>query len=233
MYASLARGIAAMASLGGAVLVVACGAENGKSDRGQQPQYAGFPNFGGFGSSPLASGGFPMTGGFGGAASSAGVVGQGGIIASGGFFSTGGIAQVGTGGVFDPGPPPTGQILDCRGTGPCRLDDGDACCIAASVNNGVVQSISENCIPPNASCEYPFTIARCDGPEDCRQSEVCCGTLRPFGNAQLFGEIECVPAGECTAGQKFVVCRQGVTACPVGTTCGTFPTLPDDILVCR
>jgi len=139
----------------------------------------------------------------------------------------------GTGGVIDPGPKPTGQMLDCQGTGPCRLDDGDACCIAASVRNGVVTNLSVNCIPPNASCDYPFTIAYCDGPEDCRQSEACCGTLKPFGDAQIFGEVACLPAGECSGSGKFVVCRPGVTQCPGGTTCGTFPTLPPDIQVCR
>jgi hypothetical protein len=113
------------------------------------------------------------------------------------------------------------------------LDDGDACCIAASVNNGVVTNMSVNCIPPNASCDYPFTIAYCDGPEDCRQSEACCGTLKPFGTAQLFGQVECLPAAECSGPQKFVVCRPGITQCPGGTTCGTFPTLSPDIQVCR
>jgi hypothetical protein len=113
------------------------------------------------------------------------------------------------------------------------LDDGDACCIGANATNGTVTSISENCIPPNASCDYPFSIAHCDGPEDCRASEACCGTLHPFGNVNLFGELACLPAGECTGSQRFVVCRPGITTCPGTTTCGSYPTLPADIMVCR
>jgi hypothetical protein len=231
MYALRARGIVGLVGvLAGAGVIVACGSpDNGRERSGQNAQTAGFGNFGGFASYPLGAGASPTTGGSGGVM----LTGQGGIIASGGAFP-GGSGPIGTGGgVIDPGPKPTGQMLDCQGTGPCRLDDGDACCIAASVNNGVVTNMSVNCIPPNASCEYPFTIAYCDGPEDCRQSEACCGTLKPFGTAQLFGEVECLPASECAGPQKFVVCRPGVTQCPGGTTCGTFPTLPPDIQVCR
>jgi hypothetical protein len=224
MYAPRPRGIVGLVCV---LLAVACGAPD--NERGRNVQ-----NYGGFGSVPFGAGGFAAGGGFAGA-STGGVMltGQGGIIANGGAFPAGGSA-INTGGVvIDPGPKPTGQMLDCRGTGPCRLDDGDACCIAASVNNGVVTNLTVNCIPPNASCEYPFTIAHCDGPEDCRQSEACCGTLKPFGDAQLFGEVACVPVGECSGAQKFVVCRPGITQCPGGTTCGTFPTLPDDIQICR
>jgi hypothetical protein len=232
MYAPRARGVEGLVCIfAGAALVIACGSpDNGRGNSGQNVQGAGYPNYGGFASTPLGAGGFPAAGGF--ATGGAVLTGQGGIIASGGVLP-GGAGSVGTGGTIDPGPKPTGQMLDCQGTGPCRLDDGDACCIAASVNNGVVTNLSVNCIPPNASCEYPFSVAHCDGPEDCRQSEACCGTLKPFGDAQLFGEIECLPASECQGAQKYVVCRSGITQCPGGTTCGTFPTLPVDIQVCR
>jgi len=192
------------------------------------------------------TGGF-YAGGFGGAASGAsfgagGIIGAGGILPNGGVSATGGMLTMGTGGIppatggvpIDPGPPPTGQILACRGTGPCRIDDHDACCIGATTDSqGNVVSISENCIPPGASCNYPFSLAHCDGPEDCRQTDVCCGTLKPYGNVPLFGDVSCAPAGQCTGSGKYVVCRQGITACPVGTTCGSFPTLPADITVCR
>jgi hypothetical protein len=233
MYALRVRGNVGLVFVcAAAALAVACGSnDTGRGNSGQNVQ-AGYANAAGFGGYPFASGGF-SAGGWGGAASGGAViVGQGGIIASGGALMAG-APPVGTGGVIDPGPKPTGQMLDCQGTGPCRLDDGDACCIAASVNNGVVTSMSVNCIPPSASCDYPFTIAYCDGPEDCRQSEACCGTLKPFGTAQLFGEVACVPAGECTGAQKFIVCRAGITQCPGGTSCGPFPTLPSDMNVCR
>lgn len=227
MYALPARGITGFVCLC-ASLVVACGSTvDGKFTPANNT--GGFGNFGA--APPFGTGGFIATGGVSGVAS---FVGQGGIPASGGVPATGGIPAMNTGGVIDPGPPPTGQILDCRGTGPCRIDDGDACCIGATTDSsGNVVSISENCIPPNASCNYPFSLAHCDGPEDCRQSDVCCGTLKPFGNVQLFGDVSCQPASQCPANGKYVVCRPGITQCPVGTTCGTFPTLPSDITVCR
>lgn len=234
MNALGARGIRIVFGVA-AALSTACGADNGQSPTSQSGT-GGFA-FGGF----AAFAGVATTGGFGGSASGAGFVGAGGIIASGGFVASGGFPggggtpPPGTGGVVvDPGPEPKGQILDCRGTGPCLIDDGDACCIGASTDSsGNVTSVSENCIPPTASCTYPLSIAHCDGPEDCRTTEVCCGTLKPYGKVPLFGDLACQPAGECTGNQKFVVCRQGITVCPGSTTCGTFPTLPPDILVCR
>lgn len=234
MYALGVRRIAGPGCFLSFLLVAACGSPESKSASSTNNP-VGYSGAAGFAGVQAGSGGIaPAAGGFGGAASGAGIMGAGGIVATGGVApATGGTLPMGTGGVVDPGPAPTGQILDCRGTGPCRIDDGDACCIGANATNGTVTSISENCIPPNASCDYPFTIARCDGPEDCRASDVCCGTLHPFGNVQLFGEVACESANTCVGDQKFVVCRQGITVCPAGKTCGPFPTLPSDISVCR
>jgi hypothetical protein len=231
MYALRTRGSVALAlSCLVASLASACGSPSSERNEPVRMGLAGFQT---------GNGGFGvMTGGFGGAAS---LTGAGGILLNGGAPGSGGFpppgtggVPLGTGGVIDPGPPPTGQILDCRGTGPCRLDDHDACCIAVNMSNGTVTSMSVNCIPPNASCDYPFTIAHCDGPEDCRASEVCCGTLKPFGPENpIFGDVTCRPAGECAGSGKFIVCRAGVTACPGGTTCGLYPTLPEDMMVCH
>ena len=241
MYELQARRLATLTAVYlASTLTVACGSD--QPELKNHSTAGGFGGFGarqvaGFGGGQLGSGGVQLGAGgivVGGAASGAGFMGGGGFMANGGAPATGGMLQLGTGGVVDPGPRPTGQILDCRGTGPCLIDDGDACCIGASTDShGTVVSISENCIPPNASCNYPLSIAYCDGPEDCRPSEVCCGILKPYGNVPLFGELSCQPAGMCGDSQRLVVCRQGVNACPGTTTCGSYPTLPADISVCR
>src|SRR5436190_14131979 len=91
------------------VLMTACGSPSDDQRPAQNNQLAtaGW-NFGGYASSPYVGGaagttagfgGIGVGGGAGGVGNAAGVFGQGGIIASGG---------VGTGGVVDPGPPPTG-----------------------------------------------------------------------------------------------------------------------------
>lgn len=56
----------------------------------------------------------------------------------------------------------------------------------------------------------------CDGPEDCENGQICCGTLAQ--NQQGYSQFTC--AAQCSGtGQQRIACHEGETMCPTGLIC--------------
>ena len=80
---------------------------------------------------------------------------------------------------------------------------------------------TDTCIDESASCSCELqgcTVMQthCDGPEDCENGQLCCGTLAQNGN----GYDDFVCAAQCQAtGQQRVACHDQDDKCPSGLVC--------------
>ncbi len=119
-----------------------------------------------------------------------GAGGMAGTGGSGGTAGTGGAAGANAG-------------VDC---GSVHCDPGGACCITST----------------NAACDNQCNgvVVSCDGPEDCGDAEVCCGTMVGAGS---YTEIKC--STTCTDTNKTVVCHTPQD-CPPGKDCTASAVLP-------
>jgi hypothetical protein len=83
---------------------------------------------------------------------------------------------------------------------------------------------TDTCIPSTTACscgalECLATNVKCDGPEDCMQDEVCCGTPALDGDdADGYTKFEC--AKSCSQKlHQHEACHAGTTTCPAGLVC--------------
>ena len=79
--------------------------------------------------------------------------------------------------------------------------------------------MTDSCIDATASCDCSLSNcstleAHCDGPEDCDDGQVCCGTLQ--GNTYV--EFTCEANCDYRGGQR-IACHQVEPDCPNGTVC--------------
>jgi hypothetical protein len=183
---------------------------------------------GGFGSGPTGGTVASLDGGVG------GLVGMGGVVASGGLVGTGGTGD--TGGSFGSGGTAgsasayaPGAAADCNGT-PCNTANGDVCCVIVSNSSGM-RTVYATCTPMGVACSIPLSArARCDGPEDCTEGSVCCGTLGAFPG--VYTELGCVPGASCTGTGKQVMCHARDGSSCSGGVCNPTLTLPDKYGTC-
>jgi hypothetical protein len=150
-------------------------------------------------------------------------VGAGGTTANGGANASGGSG----GATADPYQ--STAAAECNGT-PCSTAGGAACCTIVSSSGGQ-RTVYATCTPAGSACALPVTTAaHCDGPEDCGQGFVCCGTLSLLG---IYSELSCIPSASCTGTGKQVMChpRNGGGQCN-GGGCNTTLTLPDGYGAC-
>lgn len=144
------------------------------------------------GGEPVASGGEPMVGGgllsdTGGLPASGGTTASGGenAAATGGTSATGGGEQSGgvmteTGGsLLDIAPAEGAPGVACGVALPVLCaSDAEKCCLRSLRTDSCIAA-SESCTCDLAGCTT--TEAYCDGPEDCPDSQVCCGTAGATG----------------------------------------------------
>ena len=92
---------------------------------------------------------------------------------------------------------------------------------------------ADTCIATDAECTCALqgcTVmeAFCDGPEDCADGEVCCGTLAQSGA----GYDSFVCATQCmSTGNQRVACHADETECPAGDICANSQLLTN-VQVC-
>ena len=181
--------------------------------------------FGGAGTGAPGSGGSAGTGGAGTGGGSGGVGGSG---ATGG--SEGGPPDSGTGGSVDSGG--SGSDSRAEGTGGTPGSNGVSCG-------------DEVCIDPdNLCCVGPLgglgcqvidsmctgSPIACDGPEDCRPDQVCCGRTNSFAGALFYERVRC--ESNCEGTNLVPFCGGNASICQSGTTCQPSGILPQ-YLVCR
>ena len=80
------------------------------------------------------------------------------------------------------------------------------CCVSL-----VTGSVSAKCVFPGY-CSYG-SVLRCDGPEDCTTSQVCCGTISLGGGGNADGGAVGLPAASMCAGS----CDFNLNQVPVTT----------------
>jgi hypothetical protein len=111
----------------------------------------------------------------------------------------------------------------------CATDTGAFCCLA--VQSGGGQGAQAACVPAGSACAFPYTTARCDGPEDCAAPYVCCGRYTLLSGIEIYSRTEC--AASCSGAGQLVVCDPADSAsCPDGS-CQRAITLPAGYEVCR
>jgi hypothetical protein len=88
----------------------------------------------------------------------------------------------------------------------------------------------DTCIADDAQCacdlpDCDVVEIRCDGPEDCAEGQVCCGTLviEDSGGAHYSG-FSC--AAQCTA-QQNLACHEHGQVCPSGLLCADSQLIPN------
>lgn len=124
------------------------------------------------------------------------------------------------------GGPPSGDIA-CGILNPDRCDTtaGERCCILAP---GI-----DHCIGPDESCECTgpdclATIAECDGPEDCDDGQVCCGSFDGSG----YSRISC--RSSCDGENERELCHPEGPACSdASAVCERSPSLPPPFHRCE
>lgn len=120
---------------------------------------------------------------------------------------------------------PIGLGTSCGVGLPVLCDLESEKCCARSLRTDTCIGLSESC-----ECDLPdCTVmeARCDGPEDCPDGQVCCGTLS--GGAR-YERFEC--ANSCDyAGTQRIACHQAEPECPAGNECANSQLLTN-VQVC-
>ncbi len=239
--------------LTGSVLC-ACG---GSSTQGL---FSGAGASAGAGSRTSSSGSGGLTGGTVGFTAEGGSIAQGGGLAEsggvdgfGGADSTGGVGDgafdagsFGNGGVTGGGspgaggsaiePPVQGASVACNGS-TCETDQGGDCCVSVSSTSSsgtgtTTEQVTATCLAAGAPCGFPFTAAHCDGPEDCANGDVCCGTAQTLVIVPFYTSFDCVPAAACGSGRA-IACHPQANTCPNGGRCLGTPTLSPDYAICQ
>jgi hypothetical protein len=106
----------------------------------------------------------------------------------------------------------------------CALD-GEKCCVRSLQ--------TDTCIADDAKCTCDLdgcTVmeARCDGPEDCTNGQVCCGTLLQSGSG--YQDFTC--AAQCqSSGNQRIACHEDDAPCPSGMVCANSQLLTN-VQVC-
>ncbi|MDD9935656.1 MAG: hypothetical protein OXT09_18740 [Myxococcales bacterium] len=139
----------------------------------------------------------------------------GGLDAADAGMADAGMGDAGSG--DDPGEGPTlDPILPGTSCGvglpvTCELDV-EKCC-TRSLRTDTCIGVAESC-----TCDLPdCTVmeSHCDGPEDCPDGQVCCGTL--VGGSR-YERFECVSSCDF-AGTQRIACHQADPQCPAGNEC--------------
>ena len=103
----------------------------------------------------------------------------------------------------------------------CDLQS-EKCCIRSLATDSCIAS-EDSC-----SCDLPgctTTVARCDGPEDCADGQVCCGTLSNSGflggSAGAYDSFECTTQCDSVGSnsRQREACHEDEDTCPSGTIC--------------
>ena len=112
----------------------------------------------------------------------------------------------------DPAQLPVGEGVSCGVGLPTQCALGtERCCVRSLMTDTCIGS-SESCECPVRGCET--LEAHCDGPEDCGEGQVCCGTL----SGSSYSEFRC--ADSCNyQGTQRIACHQDLTECPGGQVC--------------
>ena len=108
--------------------------------------------------------------------------------------------------------------------GLCALGT-EKCCVRSLKTDNCI-AVAETC-----DCDLPdCTVmeATCDGPEDCTNGEVCCGTLNGFGGG--YTSFRC--AATCVFNQpQREACHEDATTCPPALVC-SHSQLLSNVQVC-
>lgn len=120
-------------------------------------------------------------------------------------------------GAMEPTQLPSGEGTSCGVGLPtlCALDS-EKCCVRSLMTDTCIGA-SETCECSVSGCET--LEAHCDGPEDCAEGQVCCGTLGggPFGGSS-YTEFRCADSCDYQGSQR-IACHQGETECPGSNVC--------------
>lgn len=126
-------------------------------------------------------------------------------FASGG----GGTGGTGAGGASDPGAAP--GVITCGPNLACDLEKDGACCITVAG----LQGPEYTCTKKQCSGGFISIPQPCDGPEDCKDGEICCGAASQQAGANVVCATQCDPPPN---GQAFQFCHKDGD-CADGETC--------------
>lgn len=101
--------------------------------------------------------------------------------------------------------------------------EAEKCCVRSLATDTCI-AIDEPCGCDVRGCTT--LEVRCDGPEDCDDGQVCCGTLMGFG----YAEFSC-RAGCAFGGTQRIACHEVDPECPSGTVCSNSQILTN-VQVC-
>lgn len=116
------------------------------------------------------------------------------------------------------GPLPMGTVegVSCGVGLPALCDlETEKCCVR-SLQTDTCIAATDSC-----GCDLPnCTVmeAQCDGPEDCPEGQVCCGTLGGFGGGAGYERFECATSCDY-AGTQRIACHQDMEDCPGNNVC--------------
>ena len=96
----------------------------------------------------------------------------------------------------------------------CALGD-EKCCVRSLSADSCI-AVAETCDCNEGGCTT--LEATCDGPEDCPDGQVCCGSFSSASRGARYTLIEC--AAQCDSrGSQRVMCHEGETECEGGFVC--------------
>lgn len=125
------------------------------------------------------------------------------------------------GSAFDPLSPQAGSVCGVGLPVLCEPQRQKCCARSLSVDTCVADD--EPCTCNFESCEV--VEVHCDGPEDCAQGEVCCGTLEyEDGGGAHYTAFSC--AAQCGK-QQNLACHEHGQLCPSGLLCTDSQLIPN------
>jgi len=131
------------------------------------------------------------------------------------------LATLDDGTAFDPRVPLPGSVCGVGLPVLCEPQHQKCCARSLSVDTCIEED--EQCTCPFAECDV--VEVHCDGPEDCAEGEVCCGTLEfEDGGAAHYSEFSC--AAKCTE-QQNLACHEHGQICPSGLLCADSQLIPN------
>ena len=205
-----------------ALILVACSGNDqvihSSSTAGGQGQ--GGSTSGGQGTGGSTSGGQGMGGASSAGGSSSGGQSSSGGSSTGGQGNTGGVSKAGSGGT-SAGGSSGGTGADPAGTVGSVVCGGGSCDLIGSICCDY-HNAAPACLATGTNC-FPAVEVFCDGPEDCGNGDVCCGTIVRQGNTSQYLSFQC--QATCGARDQQVICGES-GACPFGGTCVVSPLQP-------
>lgn len=177
-------------------------------------------------------------GGVGGVAGASGVGGAGGMLAGAGASGASGMTGGMGGGEPDAGmqsmpdasePEPAGEVAPGASCGvglvvQCAQDTEKCCVRSLEVDTCIAEA--EPCDCGLTNCET--MEVRCDGPEDCADGQVCCGTLSQSGTG--YTDFSCASSCQGSGNQR-VACHEQDSKCTGGDICANSQLLTN-VQVC-